>query len=41
MYNVGYTALRQSLFKLFYDIDYDLLMLFSRCILVPCLQHPS
>ena len=39
MYNVSCTALLISLFKLFYVINHNLLMLFSPSILVPCLQH--
>ena len=39
MYNVDYNALLISLFKLFHTINHNLLMLFSRSILVPCLQH--
>ena len=41
MYNVGYAALLISLFKLFYVINYNLLVLFNRSILVPCHQCQS
>ena len=39
LYNVGYTASLISLFESSYAIDYDLLMLFRRSILVPCHQQ--
>ena len=41
LYNVGYTALLIWQFELFYAINYDLLMLFRRSILVLCHQHQS
>ena len=38
-YIIGCTALLISLAKVFYAINHNLLMLFSRSILVPCHQH--
>ena len=39
MYNVSCTALLIALFKLFYAFNHIFIMLFSRSIPVPCLQH--